>query len=158
ELAARCYEAARQGVAVRGLERASFAAERSPYSLLAVSLIRAGRRADAWAALEANLARGLLDEITTRRGSLLSLYEQQRREELHAERSPINRRILALVSRAKRTDAEVAELEQLIEHRKELEKCLIELAVVASRREVATLAQLQAALPADAAFITWVDV
>jgi len=37
-------------------------------------------------------------------------------------------------------------------------KMVAELAVVRSRREVAPLAQVQVALPADAAFIAWVDV
>jgi tetratricopeptide (TPR) repeat protein len=156
--AAHSYEAARQGVAVRGLERASFGAERSPYGFLAAALGWAGRSADAWAALEANLARGLLDEMAFRRGGDLTPDDQRRRAELQAQRSPINHSILALVRRPERTDAEAAELERLIEQRKGLDKSLIELAAAASRREVASLAQVQAALPADAAFVAWVDV
>src|SRR5262249_47617292 len=60
-------------------------------------------------------------------------------------------------SRAPRTAADTAELERLIEQRQALEESLGKLAVAVSRREVAALDQLQAALPADAAFLAWVD-
>jgi CHAT domain-containing protein len=100
----------------------------------------------------------LLDEMVFRRGSGLTPAEQRRRDELLAQRSLIDHSILALVSGPKRTDTETAELERLIGQRKELEKSLTELAVATSRREVATLAQLQSALPAEAAFVTWVDI
>jgi CHAT domain-containing protein len=158
ERAVGSYEGARQNVATSGLERASFGVLDSPYSLLAAARRRAGRSADAWAALEADLARGLLDEMAFRRGSGRTPSEQRRRDELEAKQSPINYSILALVSRAKRTDAEAEELEDLLQKRQKLEKALIKLAITASQREMATLAQLQAALPSDAAFIAWVDI
>src|SRR5262249_22620343 len=158
EASARSYEAARHEVAVGGLERAAFGAERSPYPLLSAAWSRVGKSIDAWAALETNLARGLLDEMAVRRGSGFSPAEQGLRDELRARRSPIDARILALVTRAKRTDEEAPELQRLIDQRKKLEKSLSEVAVAASRLEVAPLAQLQAALPADAAFVAWVDV
>jgi hypothetical protein len=157
ESSARSYEAARQNVARGGLARADYGAERSPYSLLAAVRNHEGRFADAWTALEADLARGLLDEMASRRGSDLTPDEQRRREELRSRIDPINTRIIALASQSKRIDTEDKELDQLVEKRKELEKSHIELAVEASRREVATLAQVQAALPADAVFVAWVD-
>jgi CHAT domain-containing protein len=92
------------------------------------------------------------------RGSGLTPAEQRQRDELLAKRTPLDFRVLALVSRPQRTDAETAELERLVAQRQQLEKTLADLAVVVSRREVAPLAQLQAALPADAAFVAWVDV
>jgi CHAT domain-containing protein len=158
EAAARAYEGARQDVAARGLERAAFGHHESPYEFLAAARARAGRSADAWEALESDLARGLLDEMAFRRTSGLTPAEQRRRDELKSQRTPINHSILALVSQPKRTDEEAAELERLIEQRRELEKSLIELAVAASRKEVATLPQIRAALPAAGAFVAWVDV
>src|SRR5262249_46499342 len=122
ESAARSYEASRQNVATSGLERASFGADRSPYRQLAAALIRTGRSVDGWATLEADLARGLLDEIAIRRGRGLRPDEQCRRDALHAQGSPINARILALLIRAKRTEAEAAELEDLLRQRQRLEK------------------------------------
>jgi len=157
ETAARSYEAARLSVAAGGLERAAFGAEHSPYPFLAAARGRAGRAADAWAALEADLARGFLDQMALRRGRGLTPAEQRQRDELRARRAPLDARILALASRAQRTDAESAELEQLVAQRQQLDKSLAELAVLASQREVVPLAQFQAALPADAAFVAWVD-
>jgi len=158
EAAARSYEAARLCVAAAGLERAAFGDEHSPYRLLAAAQGRAGRAADAWAALEADLARGLLDEMALRRGPGLTLAEQRQRDELRAKRAPLDARVLVLSGRLQRTAAETAELERLVAQRQQLDKSLTELAVLASRREVVSLAQFQAALPADAAFVAWVDV
>jgi CHAT domain-containing protein len=158
QTAARSYETARLGVAAAGLERAAFGAERSPYPALAAACCRAGRTADAWAALEANLARGLLDEMAGRSGVGLTPTERRQRDELRDRRTPLEAGVLALVSRPQRTAAEDAELKRLLNQRQELDKSLADLAVAVSRREVATLEQLQAALPADAAFLAWIDV
>jgi tetratricopeptide (TPR) repeat protein len=158
EAGARSYEAARLTVASGGLERSAFGAERSPYELLAAGRSRAGRSGDAWAALEADLARGLLDEIALRRGIGLTPAEQQQRDELLGQRTPLEARVLVLVSRASRTPAESAELGRLIEKRQKLEESLGKLAVAVNRREVAALAQLQATLSPDAALLAWVDV
>jgi tetratricopeptide (TPR) repeat protein len=156
ETAARSYEAARLGVA-GGLERAAYGAEHSPYPFLAAARGRAGRAADAWAALEADLARGLLDQMALHRSPSLSPAEQRHRDELRARRAPLDARILALVSRSQRTDAETADLERLVAERRQLDQSLADLAAEVSRRELAPLTQLQAALPADAAFVAWVD-
>jgi len=156
EKAARSYEGARLSVAVGGLDRAAYGAEHSPYPFLAVARGRAGRAADAWSALEANLARGLLDEISLRRG--LTPEEQRQRDELRARRAPLDARVLAIASRPQRPDAENAELERHVAQRQQLDEALAELAVHVSQREVASLAQLRATLPADAAFVAWVDV
>jgi CHAT domain-containing protein len=158
EAGARSYEASRVGVADAGLQRAAYGAENSPYAFLAAAHCRAGRVTDAWAALEADLARGLLDEWILRRGIGLSPAEQRRRDELRAPRATVEARVLALVSRPQRTKVEDRELKRLIKERQELDKAVTELAVAVSRREAATLDQLQAALPANAAFLVWVDV
>jgi len=158
ETAARSYEAVRLRVAAGGLERAAFGAQRSPYSFLAAARSRAERADEAWAALEADLARGLLDEMALRRGRGLTPEEQRQRDELQAKRAPLDARILVLASRPQRTDAETAELELLVAQCQRLDKSLAELAVRVSQREVAPLAQFQAVLPADAAFVAWVDV
>jgi tetratricopeptide (TPR) repeat protein len=158
EAAAHSYEVARLRVAPAGLERAAFGDERSPYPFLAAARGRAGRPADAWEALEADLARGLLDDLAVRRGAGLTPEEQRQREELQAQRPPLDARVLALADRPQRTDAEDAELQRLVARRQQLDQSLAELAARVSRREVAPLAQLQAALPADTAFVAWVDV
>jgi CHAT domain-containing protein len=157
ESSLRSYEASRLAVAARGLDRATFGAERSPYNSLAAARSRAGRFAAAWEALEANLARGFLDELAFRRGRSLSPGEQRQRDEWLAQRSTLEARVLTLVSRAQRTAGENAELQRLIQQRQVVEESVADLAAAVSHREVAALAQLQAALPADAAFIAWAD-
>jgi hypothetical protein len=156
--ATRSFDAARLGVAAAGLDRAAFAARSSPYVLLAAGRARAGQQAEAWATLETGLGRGLLDELTRRRGAGLTSAEQGERDRLRARRGALERRILALVSRPRRTDAEAQELAGLLDRRRELEEALAGLAAAVSRREVATLRQLQAALPQGAAFLAWADV
>jgi CHAT domain-containing protein/tetratricopeptide (TPR) repeat protein len=158
EGAVRSYEEARLNLAHGGLERATYGTARSPYHLLAATYRRERRFAEAFLSLEADLARGLLDEIASRRGSIFSPVEQEHRSKLVDRISPMNARILALATRGKRTAAEAGELNQLIQDRQEVEKSLIDMAVAASRREVTSLDRLQAALPDDAAFIAWVDV
>jgi tetratricopeptide (TPR) repeat protein len=158
ETAARSYEATRLNAASGGLERAAFGVKLSRYPFLAAARGRAGRAADAWEALEADLARGLLDEMALRHGPGLSPAQQRQRDELRAQRAPLEARILALVRAPQRTDAETAEQERLLAQRRQLDRELADLAVAVSRRELASLAQVQAALPADAALIAWVDV
>jgi tetratricopeptide (TPR) repeat protein len=158
EAGSKSYEATRLAVAATGLERAAYGVARSPYALFAACKGRTQDYAGAWAALEADLARGLLDEIVTRRGIGLTADEQRQRIDLNAGRVPLNKRVLVLVSKSNRTAAENDALNRLIEDRHKLEESLDALAVEVSRREVATLAELQAALSDDAAFVAWVDV
>jgi tetratricopeptide (TPR) repeat protein len=153
----RSYEAARLGVAARGLERATYHDGNSPHAFLAAARARAGQAAEAWAALEADLGRGYLDELLGQGGSILTPAEQRQRDALRERGTVLEGRVLALVTRSTRTDAEAAELERLIKERQQLGNALGELAGTVNRREVATLEQLQAVLPADAAFVAWVD-
>src|SRR5262245_8522537 len=80
-----------------------FGANHSRYGLLAAARTRAGNVAGAWAALEADMARGLLDEMATRRGIGLSGAEQRQRDEWHAQRTTLDARVLALGGKSKRT-------------------------------------------------------
>src|SRR5262249_50214958 len=89
EKEAQSYEAARLGFAAAGLDRAAFGAQQSPYPVLAAARSRAGRAADAWAALEADLARGWLDELALRRGLSLTPDEQHQRDAWRGQRPPL---------------------------------------------------------------------
>src|SRR5262249_31623734 len=62
--AAKGFEVTRQRISFSGLERTSFAAEHSPLPLLAAVAARNGKPLAAWEALEHNLARGLLDDLS----------------------------------------------------------------------------------------------
>jgi CHAT domain-containing protein/tetratricopeptide (TPR) repeat protein len=157
EKSARSFEMARLGMASRGMDRATYGAKRSPYDFLAAARARAGRSAEAWAALEADLGCGLRDEMADQRGASLTPAELRQRDELRTSRAALEARVLALVARPARTDAESAELAQLTGERQRMEESLAVLAAAVGRRERATLEQLRAALPADAAFVAWVD-
>src|SRR5687768_15633217 len=61
--AAQRFERARLRTGFAGLERATFAATHSPLEVLAALLARRDQAEQAWQHLEANLARGLLDDL-----------------------------------------------------------------------------------------------
>ncbi len=178
--AAAAHEAARLIVHGRGIERPFVYRDRdnlaerreeelalrparalendSPSTTLAVVRAIQKRPQEAWEALEAGLARGLLDEAASRAGITLSQSEAKRQQDLQAEVRRVEGRILPLVTKASLSAAEQAELNELIDARARAERELSALAVALSRREVATLAEIQKALPADAAMLAWVSV
>jgi tetratricopeptide (TPR) repeat protein len=154
--ASAAYEAARLNVADRGLTRAVFGGSQSPYRLLAVSQVRLREPSAAWAAAEADLARGLSDEAGVRRGAVLTSDEQREHAALVARLGQLRPRLFKLVANPT-TDAERDELTRLRTERAKVEARLADLAAGLSRREVAGLADVQAAIPADAALVLWVD-
>jgi tetratricopeptide (TPR) repeat protein len=152
------YESARLNVAGRGLDRAAFGAEHSPYRLQATTRAQLQSPVTAWVAAETDLARGLSDEFAFRRGTTLTTAELDRRNSANTRLSQIQPRILQLVSNQSPTESEKDELTVLQTERTLLESDLAELAGSISRREVASLAQVQTAIAADAAMILWLDV
>jgi CHAT domain-containing protein len=158
QAATRAYEAARLRVSARGLGRAAFGAHRSPWRLLAVALARAGRAAEAWQALESDLARGLLDEARERAAAEPPADERRRQDALLSQLDQLQPRILPLVRCKEPTAAERQQLQALLEERAGAERQLASLAAEQSQREVANRERIQAQLPADAALVAWVDV
>jgi CHAT domain-containing protein/Tfp pilus assembly protein PilF len=156
EAAVRSYEATRLVGAERALERGLLRG--SPYALLAALRVRGQTLDEAWKALESGFARGLLDEAILRRGSGLSDTERKQRQELLARRSEVEVGVLRLVTNARRSATEESELKTLLEVRARVEQQLSDLAVTLSRRQVATLGEVQTVLPANAALVAWVDV
>jgi CHAT domain-containing protein/tetratricopeptide (TPR) repeat protein len=149
------YEAARLSLARGGLERAAFGEDRSPYPRLAVTLARLNDRTGAWIAAEADLARGFNDAAVARRGAGPGHEARSCEATLRARMAEIERLILPLVGRQSPTDAERAELKLLRDERHALETELTELAVALSKRELATLAEVQAAMNVDDALVMW---
>ncbi|HET6884279.1 MAG TPA: tetratricopeptide repeat protein [Pirellulales bacterium] len=156
--AAASYEAGRLSVAERGLERAVFGLEHSPYRLLAAIEARLGDAEAAWVAAETDLARGLSDETASRRQIALTAEEENRRAALADRLAAIAPRILQLVLKQTPTDEEKNDLRRLKQERRTLEAEVAELAVALSQRELAPLTDVQAALADDAAVLLWVDV
>jgi tetratricopeptide (TPR) repeat protein len=156
--ATTAYETSRLGVAERGLDRAVYAAKRSPYRLLAVAHAHLSSPVAAWVAAETDLARGLSDEIASYKGLALTPDEQQLRISLTKRLKQIQPRLLQLVSTANPTDPDKDELVRLHDERRMIEAKLSDLASSLSQREVLALPTVQAAIPADAAVVLWVDV
>jgi tetratricopeptide (TPR) repeat protein len=156
--AATTYEASRLSVASRGLERAVFGAKRSPYQLQAATFAQLRSPAAAWVAAETDLARGLSDETAALRGTALTPEEQNRQVALSTRLSQLQPRILQIVSSHAPSESEKREVVALRAERTALESDLAELSASLSQREVAGLAQVQSAIPADAAVILWLDL
>jgi tetratricopeptide (TPR) repeat protein len=156
--AAAGYEATRLGMAGRGLDRAVFGAEDSPYRFAAAVQARLGNASGGWTAAEADLARGLSDEAALRRGAALTPTEQKEHATLAARLGQLQPRILQLVPKPKPTEEEREELAGLQAERRKIEERLADLAAGPSKRELATLAEVQSVIPADAALVLWVDV
>jgi CHAT domain-containing protein/tetratricopeptide (TPR) repeat protein len=158
--AAKSFEAARRRIGFAGLDRARRAAESSPYPALAAAAARGGKPGDAWQALEQNLARGLLDDLSSRP---LSAGERGREQELLGRLDFLDRQIAALPA-GEGADAERKAADELRGQRDAAEAEFVRFqADLASRYGVAAgevydLAHVQAQLRADTALLAWVDL
>jgi tetratricopeptide (TPR) repeat protein len=161
--AARSFEAARLFGAFTGLERATATTRADPLAPLAAVLARLGQPAEAWQRLEEHLGRGLLDELAARQDQQLT----------PQERSEIQQRIRELERLDRLFEAPMEKLDQaerrkrLEELRRQRERAQIALGELHSQLaarygpragQVAALPEIQAALPAEAALLAWVDL
>jgi tetratricopeptide (TPR) repeat protein len=159
--AVKSLDAARLRFAFTGLERVG--TEESVRPALAAVLARLGQPAEAWEALEDDLGRGLLDELAARRDSWLALSERTRLHELTTALERLDRLVettpqgLDQAERAKR-------FEDLKRQRALASIALGEFQAKlvqdhgARAGHVAKLNEIEAALPADAALLAWVDL
>jgi hypothetical protein len=125
-------------------------------------LARLGQPAESWQRLEAHLGRGLLDELAARQDWRLTPQERTELQQRVAELERLDRLFeapLAKLDQAERTKR----LEDLRRQRDRAQIALGELSSRLARKygpiagKVATLAEIQAVLPADAALVAWVD-
>ncbi len=160
--AVRSLDRVRLRAAFTGLERAGGTRDPAHTALAAVQA-RLNRPAEAWQALEEHLGRGLLDELVARQGQRLSPAERAGLRELTAELERFDRLVettpggLDQAERARR-------FEDLKRQRELASIALGEFQTTltrgrgASAGEPAGLGEIQAALPADAALVAWVDL
>jgi hypothetical protein len=99
-----------------------------------------------------------LDEIAARRPASLTSDESDQRDAITVGIARIQPRVFFLATKQELSDAEHAELATLTAERTRLDAKLADLAVTVSRREVAEPAAIRAALPADAAWVAWLDL
>jgi tetratricopeptide (TPR) repeat protein len=162
--AAQRYEVARSRVSFTGLDRAEFAAKRSPSLLVASLLARRGRDQDAWQYWESGLARGLFDDLAARRGRPLTTEERRQQDDLGEKLDRLDNQISALASVKDLGDDQRRALDKLQIERLELqgqltrfESELVRKYQVAAGR-VYSLEKIQARLTADAALVGWLDL
>jgi tetratricopeptide (TPR) repeat protein len=159
--AAKSLDAARLQAAFTGLERTGTVKSMRP--ALAAVLARLGQPAQAWQSLEDDLGRGLLDELYARQDRRLTPTERDRLRELTTALERLDRLVettpkgLDQAERAKRFEdlkrqRELASI-ALGEFHAKLVQDHGPLA-----GQVARLDEIQAALPADAALVAWVDL
>jgi tetratricopeptide (TPR) repeat protein len=159
--AAKSDDAARLRFAFTGLERAGTGGSIRP-SLAAV-LARLGQPAEAWRSLEEDLGRGLLDELAARQDRRLAPGERDRLRELTAALERLDKLVettpkdLDQAARAKRFEDLKRQRERASIALGEFQTNLVkEYGALAG--QVATLSEIQSTLPADAAFVAWVDI
>ncbi len=154
-------DAARLRIAFTGLERA--AAEQSVRPALAALLARLGQPAEAQQALEEDLGRGLLDELAARQDRRLAPAERARLRELTTELERLDK----LVEANPKGLDQAERAKRFAELRRDRELASIALGELQTKvvqeygplaGQVASLSEIQAALPADAALIAWVDI
>jgi CHAT domain-containing protein/tetratricopeptide (TPR) repeat protein len=159
--AVKSQDAARLQVAFTGLERTATRGSARP--ALAAVLARLGQPAKAWQTLEEDLGRGLLDELAARQDRRLAPGERARLRELTAALERLDKLVettpkdLDQAGRAKRFEDLKHQREQASIALGEFQSKLVQdhgpLA-----GQAAQLKEIQAALPADAALIAWVDI
>ncbi len=159
--AVRSFDAARLRVAFTGLDRAGLVSDVRPH--LAAVFARLGQPLEAWQTLEEGLGRGLLDELRARQDQKLTAEERSRLHGLAAELDRLDR-----LTESTPEDLDHAERQKRLGD-VEQQRRLASIALGEYRTkimkdhgsqvgEVATLDRIQAALPADAVLVTWLDV
>ena len=160
--AVKSLDAARLRVAFTGLERAASTKEQARPALAAM-LARLGKPAEAWQPLEEDLGRGLLDELAARQDQRLAPAERDRLRELTATLDRLDKLVETTprdLDRAERAK----QFEDLNRQRELASIALGEFQSILVRDhdalagKVATLNEIQAALPVDTALLGWVDV
>jgi CHAT domain-containing protein/tetratricopeptide (TPR) repeat protein len=158
--AAKSFESARLRICFAGLDRAGRAAESSPFPALAAVAARGGNPDAAWQALEQNLARGLLDDLSARP---LGAQDRRREQEMLGRLDLLDRQVAALpAGGGADTGGEAAEglRQQRDAAQTEFVRFQADLAAGygVAAGEVYDLPRIQAQLREDAALLAWVDL
>ncbi len=154
QVAAAGHEASRRLATSGGFERAQFRAMRlSPHEALAVGFARLGMPRSAWKHAEANLARGLLDDLAAAgEGSVAEV------RPLQARLRSLDERLIPLLTAGELPADRAERRDQLLRQRRQVLHRLARLKAEVSAGLVLPLADVQRHIPADAALLTWVDV
>jgi tetratricopeptide (TPR) repeat protein len=158
--AADAFQRGRLRVGASGLGRSAWMTERSPLLYLAAVLARNGKPEEAWRRYEESLARGTWDDLSARLRR--SAPDRDRRNGLVASLNRLDQLIERTLSGRETPELKRRREELLTQRRQQQE----ELAAFTARLEeqygpvagqVYDRATIQAALPADAALVGWID-
>src|SRR5262249_39152375 len=155
----RGFEAARLQVGFTGLDRTTFAAERSPLDLLSAIEARQGEHQRAWQHWEADLGRGVFDDLDARRHRPLTADERHRQETLLGQLNRLDNRIAALVGAQDLSGDRRKLLDDLKGQRQDMQSQLVQFEAELVRKYQAAagavygLSRIQAQLPEDAALV-----
>jgi tetratricopeptide (TPR) repeat protein len=149
-------EAARLRLAASALDKAA-AARVEPHLGLAVCRARLNRPHDAWAAAEAGLARGLLDDLAARATVPPDPIGEGKDRARAARLDALDRRLLPLLVAEKLDETDRHRRDALLKERQALDDAVARAAAERSGRSVLPLEAVQARLAADAALVFWLD-
>jgi tetratricopeptide (TPR) repeat protein len=153
--AADGVEAARLRLAASTLDRAR-AVSVQPHVGLAACRAGLDRPAEAWAAAEAGLARGLLDDLAVR--TALPPEAEGRDRQRAARLEALDRLLTPLLTATNLDEEHRRRRTELLRERSTLDTEAAGVAAARSRRAVLPLADVQAVLAPDAALVFWVDL
>lgn len=151
-------ETARLRITTSGLERATAAQRHEPRLRWAVALLRLGRVAEAWHALEGHCGRGLLDDFSANRVAVLSAAERKETETLSDQLNALDQRISTLVTAKGGLETRRAEFETLTKERSDVAAALERLATSLRQQEIYDWKTIQARLPEQGALVGWIDL
>jgi CHAT domain-containing protein/Tfp pilus assembly protein PilF len=136
---------------VTGFDRSLYKLDHlPPHSALAACLVRQGKPLEAWQHDEADLARGLLDDLpSTEAGT-----EAGRRTRLRQ----LDQALLRLSGQESLNAEQVKRRDALVKERDGLLSALATAAARRLRERLRSLPRIQKQLPADAALVFWLDV
>jgi tetratricopeptide (TPR) repeat protein len=156
------FLASRLRLAASGLGRAAKTTERSPLFRLACVLARNGKPAAAWTRLEQGLGRGTWDDLSARLRR--TPQEQARQAELTARLDRLDQLIERTLDPKGPKAEQKRRREELLTQRLQAQEELTSFGQELERRygpaagQVFDRETIQAALPADAALVGWVDL
>ncbi len=149
-------------IAATGLARAAVTSQRSPLPLLAALLARNGKYAAAWQRLEESLGRGTGDDLAARLKRPAA--ERQRQAELVAQLRLLDAQLQRLAGIRKPTAAHKEQREQLLLRQLRTQDALVKFSRELEEKygpvagQVLDVAAVQKALPADGAYLAWLDL
>jgi CHAT domain-containing protein/tetratricopeptide (TPR) repeat protein len=160
--AAESLERSRRALSSSGLERAQVK-QIDPLSASAIALARQDQGREAWRYWESSLARGLLDDLSARQLRPLTVEQRSQEADFLGQLQRLEEQIGKLAAKPRRSEDD-RRLEQLRNHAGTLRGRFLELEQALEARYGAfagkptALKDIQAALPADAALVGWIDL